>query len=96
MRIKPGVRVRGLKPEAVIALIVAKGVYEAHGYECVLTSGTDGSHSSGSYHYTGEAIDLRLPPADSQLVRDELAERLGADYDVILESDHIHCEHDPD
>lgn len=96
MRIKPGVRVRGLKPEAVIALMVAKGVYESHGYEAVLTSGTDGKHSSGSFHYTGEAIDLRLPPADHELIRDELAERLGESFDVILEADHIHVEHDPD
>lgn len=98
MRLKPGVRVQGLKPEALIALMVAEWVYDQHGYELVVTSGTDGRHSPGSYHYTGEAIDIRtntVPEHERPVLCSEIAARLGPAYDVILEPDHMHIEHDP-
>lgn len=98
MRIKAGVRVHGLRPEILLALMVAESVYRRREAELVLTCGIDGQHSRGSKHYIGNAIDLRLhnlPPGTWQEVREEIAGALGIDYDVVLEDDHIHIEFDP-
>ena len=64
--------------------------------DVVITSGTDGVHMSGSKHYKGEALDLRLPPIEWRgrfIAR--LGERLGPDYQIVVEDDHIHVEFDP-
>ena len=64
----------------------------------VITSGTDGFHMATSKHYTGDALDLRrfnMEPVMLALFLVRLKERLGRNYDVILEKDHIHCEYDP-
>lgn len=98
MRIKEGVRIRGIGPEAVVALMVADAVYAVRGFDMVVTSATDGKHSAGSLHYAGEAVDIRtrdVPEDQRGAIRDEIAARLGANYDVLLEADHIHIEHDP-
>jgi len=99
MRIKPGVRVHGIRPEIVLALMVAESIYQSHGAEVVVTSGIDGQHKRGSKHYAGQAVDVRiwnLPDSvPAETVRAEIAEALAGDYDVVLESDHIHIEFDP-
>lgn len=71
-------------------------VFKAYGLEAVITSGTDGEHMPGSLHYKGRAIDLRLPPINyvAQVMK-KLKDVLGKDFDVVLEKDHIHVEHDP-
>lgn len=94
--IKPGVRVRGLSNEILLAIVIAESVYRETQGLMVITSLTDGKHSVGSLHYTGEAVDLRLP---STIVIDQVVSQLksalGSSYDVILETDHIHIEYDP-
>lgn len=96
MKLKPGVRVHGLRPEVVIAMLAAESVALRHGQELVVTSGIDGSHSRGSEHYKGDAFDMRIWFfADPRAVRDDLAVALGTDFDVILEGNHIHVEYDP-
>lgn len=98
MFLKPGVRIHGIAPEMVVALMAADGVYRANGAELVVTSVADGVHSRGSKHYIGHAVDLRtrhIKPQVAVKVRNELAEALGADFDVVLEGDHIHVEFDP-
>ncbi len=98
IRIKPGVSVRGLRPELVLALVVAKQVFAPRQVECVITSGTDGKHSHGSLHYVGQALDFRtreLTLEQQDRVKQELQERLGAEYDVVLEATHIHIEFQP-
>lgn len=96
MKLKPGVRVLGLRPEIVIAVQIAESIAVRHGQELVVTSGIDGSHSRGSEHYKGDAFDMRIWFfADPRAVRDDLAAAMGADFDVILERDHIHVEYDP-
>jgi len=60
----------------------------------VVTSTTGDIHMVGSKHYEGNAVDFRLPPNYRKVARD-LQEALGNDYDVVLESDHIHVEYDP-
>ena len=96
--LKPGVRIVFLQGPALFAIERANEVYAAHGEpELVITSGTEGTHSHGSLHYVGLAVDLRLPNDRTKCVaiRNELAERLGQDYDVVLEADHCHIEVQP-
>jgi len=102
--IKAGASVAGLRTEILIAWYIANEVYEKYrNPRCVLTSGTDGKHKEGSLHYVGLAIDLRtnnFPDGgcDSFLVDavvEVLAERLGEEYDVVRESNHIHIEFNP-
>lgn len=84
-----------------MALITANNLYRDEGVELVYTSGRDGKHSLTSLHYSGNAVDLRISdlaqkdPSLPSLIRDRLAERLGLDYDVILEPTHIHLEYQP-
>lgn len=96
MFIKPGVRVQGIGAEILLGVTIASEVAESMNFELVITSFTEGKHSARSLHYTGEAADLRrrnIPdvPAFIKAVK----ERLGPDYDLIDEGDHLHLEHDP-
>jgi hypothetical protein len=97
--IKSGVRVAGMSPEALLAIVVAESVYAEfnESKQCVVTSVTDGQHKAGSLHHTGRAVDLRNPSNGGLIgsIVAMLRSRLGADYDVIPEVDHIHIEHDP-
>lgn len=98
LKLKPGVRIIGLRPEIMLAVQVAASVYDKFGYDCVITSGTDGSHSRGSLHYAGQAVDLRtwiVNVEHRRPIRDEIAAALGGDFDVVLESNHIHVEYQP-
>ena len=92
---KPGVRI-GLCHWIVGHMaVIADQVYGAHDeFECVITSAMDGVHSVGSLHYSGQAIDLRLPNDRSKCgaIKLDLANRLGDDFDVVLEADHLHLE----
>ena len=98
MSIKKGAEVNGLRPEMVIALMIAGGVYSEYDIECVLTEGSGAKHGNASLHYVGLAIDLRTRNIPANL-REEIADRirraLGEQYDVVLESDHIHIEYQP-
>jgi len=79
MRIKPGVRVKGIGPEMLFAWPVIAKVYEEFGYECVGTSISDGRHSKNSGHHCGESMDFRtrhVKPADRPKIRRECARRL--------------------
>lgn len=93
LKVKAGVRPRNL----VIAAAIANTA-ELLRLELVITSGTDGRHKRNSKHYSGEALDMRtsnLSKLDIPRVMRVLEKRLGPDYEVLLESDHIHIEHDP-
>jgi hypothetical protein len=92
------VRVHGLKPELLLALTIADGVYQRQGVELEITSIVDGKHSRGSLHYVGMAADLRtrtLPAGTAPLVARQLRAALGDDYDVVLEDTHLHVEFQP-
>jgi hypothetical protein len=99
--LKGGVDLRGITPETVLGVLVAAQVYHDHGVPLVLTSVRDGKHMEGSMHYIGAAVDCRLPSRytgetrDDVRIRNELAEALGPQFDVLLEADHIHLEFDP-
>lgn len=95
MRLKPGVRVLGLRPELLLALQIVEEVYEEFRQTFTITSIVEGTHSRASLHYTGCAADIRLPVASAPAVVAAAKERLGDDFDLILESDHLHLEFQP-
>ena len=98
MRVKPGARIRHCSAQILFAAVVANEVFHEYGRELVITSGTDGKHSRTSLHYRGDAIDLRTREFDESVVQDvadTIAERLGPDFDVVVETTHIHLEYQP-
>ncbi len=99
--LKEGVAAKGIRAEAVLALLAASSVFGEHGVPMVVTSITEGKHMKESLHAVGLAIDLRLPSrytgreqSNGDITQD-LKDCLGRDFDVILEGDHIHVEFDP-
>ena len=100
IRFKQGVRLTDLSPQMVLAAMVVDSVYTKHGImDCVVTSGSDGKHSTNSLHYRGgRALDFRtrnIPPLHRNSVAQEIGVSLGENYDVVLEATHLHCEYDP-
>jgi len=95
MLIKAGVDISRLKrPIRRILGPVAVIVWESEGQELVIVSTYEGNHGEGSLHYCDEAVDIRSwSKADE--VRDEIKGKLGPDYDVVVEGNHIHIEYDP-
>lgn len=101
LSLKDGVDLSDLSGEAVFMAVVVDQVYAANGIpSCVVTSGRDGQHSAKSKHYEKpcQALDFRTHtvPVPKQIkIRAEIKAALGRDFDVVLESDHLHVEHDP-
>lgn len=87
----------GVTPKNLIIAAAIANVAESLDLDLVITSGTDGKHMVGSKHYTSEALDLRTSNIKNELqeVMNVLSARLGPDYQVIKESDHVHIEYDP-
>lgn len=97
-RLKTGVNLTGLRPEVLVALVAALEVYRARDADLVVTSALDGKHSHGSLHYAGLALDLRtrhLETGQAREIAGRLRAVLGAQFDVLLEADHIHVEFQP-
>lgn len=93
--LKPGVDVRGIQPEMVLGLQIAQAIYERHNFPFVVTSVVDGKHSANSLHYRGRAADLRIwgvPEGKREALAAEIRYALGKQFDVVLESDHLHLE----
>ncbi len=98
MILKEGVRIQGIGNELLFALNVCDDVYSKYGEELVITSLVDGRHSQKSLHYTGDAADLRtfyFKKDEIPSIAEDIRSRLGIDYDVIVEEDHIHLEYQP-
>ena len=98
MLVKFGVDVSRLNRKIRKTLNTVHKIYTHMGLsEPVVTSTYEGNHSAGSYHYSNDAYDLRLPTHVVQQLNDlvqNLQEKLS-DCDVILEGNHIHVEYDP-
>lgn len=99
---RPGVRLNGGHLRTKIAVMVNVAFETAPllaGGQLVITSANDGKHMKGSRHYSDDAFDLRirniLPGGSAKAWVARMQERLGDDYDVVLEEDHIHVEYDP-
>jgi hypothetical protein len=98
LRLKNGVSINGIGPNIIAVLAPAALIWERHGQELVVTSGTDGDHSEGSLHYVGLALDFRtryFGLDQSFEVAADLRKALGMDYDIVLHSSHLHIEWDP-
>lgn len=106
MRVKDSsVLVDNLDPAMRHVFKAADRIWHAYGQELVITAGREvvddtGKfiHSPGSLHAFGRAVDLRtnyFDEYDKSAVARELATALGTDFDVVIESTHIHCEYDP-
>ena len=95
MLIKAGVDISRLKPEIRKKLNKIESIISAIlGEEMIVTSTYEGTHSPGSLHYADWAVDIRSINKRSA-VWGEIKRYLGDDYDVCLESKHIHIEYDP-
>jgi hypothetical protein len=102
------VDIEGTDPSAVDPIIdAAAPLYSRLGYELVITSAADGTHSEGSHHKDkntpadgGWALDLRcskawgFSPEDQETIVEAMRAKLGHAYDVVLESTHLHIEKD--
>ena len=98
MEILKHVEINGIKPELVLALIVVYHILSELGYDTVITSCTNGKHSTGSLHYTGYAVDLRTHFMDTweqQRVKNMIQVALNNEFDVVLEETHLHIEFQP-
>ena len=100
-RLKEGVTLNGVQPEIVLAIMLVNSVYQEMGLEHTVTSITDGQHKVGSLHYAGLAFDNRtwadkigtqLPEHTKREIADRIRTALGAEFDVVVEATHIHCE----
>ncbi len=93
---KAGVKLAGLQPQIVLGVIIANDVIRSLGYNCVITSGSEGRHQDGSLHYEGLALDLRtvnIPKPEWDGTVTAIKSALGPDFDVVLEATHIHLEY---
>lgn len=95
---KHDVKLDVLDPRIVLGVLCVYSVFEEFGYDCVITSISDGVHRSDSFHYRGCAADFRIrhingPAIDA--VVNNLRQALGSNFDVVLEVDHLHVEYDP-
>jgi hypothetical protein len=99
MKIKPGANIQGINIVMRPVLVAADAIWKELGQELVITSGFDGEHSAGSFHYYGCAVDLRtyyFTNDEAQRAAIDLQIKLGDKYDVIRHSTHIHVEYDPE
>lgn len=95
IQLKPGVRITGIRPETVLAIQIAHSVWKElrEPTPLTITSVVEGTHSQGSLHYVGAAVDLRKlwTPGFTAMLRDAL----GEEFDVVSEGNHIHVEFQP-
>ena len=100
MRVKDGsVNLDGLEQVVKDALPVMEicrrtALHVLSSGEMVVTSVRDGKHKEHSLHYVGQAVDLRTRDFTDMWAH-YLRNALGKDWDVVVESDHIHVEYDP-
>ncbi len=98
-----------LSSEILEVVPIVKEVFERHEVPVTITSGTDGAHGATSWHYSGDAIDIRANHISdgkaTEVAADlkaALAERLGSQYYAEFEkypeakeaNDHFHIEYD--
>lgn len=95
MLMKVDVILKGLHPVMRVVLREADRAFQRFAKrEAIITSALDGSHSPGSWHYVGLALDFRtndLQPGQIEQIRLYLVKSLP-EYDVVVEGTHIHIE----
>lgn len=96
IKLKSGVSLLGIQPQIVLAILIAESCFQ--GQTMTVTSVTDHAvgRSKSSRHKSGLAFDLRTYNLQSpELTAESIRDSLGNEFDVVLESDHIHVEWDP-
>lgn len=102
--LKEGVVINGLHFDPKIRIILDAALTTAPPMQnnaVWVTSANDGEHMVGSKHFLNHAFDIRIwniqgdAHSKARVWVERMARVLGLDYDVILESDHIHAEYDP-
>ena len=91
----PGIEVVELRGEIRRVIWAAELIFNKFNEKLVITSTNRGKHKEGSLHYKNRAIDFRLPGSNIEEIAEGIREFIGPDYDVVVESDHLHVEHDP-
>ena len=97
---KPGVDLSLLQPQMALATGILAIVYENYFCNLIITSGCEGTHSEGSLHYVGKALDFRtrnVPPGELDFLVEEAKAALGPQFDIVLKKSppHLHVEFDP-
>lgn len=93
-------------PAMIFALgQIDRGFRKVTGKEAILTGGQEEAHSLGSLHY-GTKDDFQCRAADfaddgitadqKKFLTIDLQSRLGHDFDIVWEANHLHVEFDPD
>lgn len=108
MKLKLGVKIEHLSMQLVRVLPDIREIYNAEDSHLVITSGHegypgDGVHGGNSKHYVrdnkeGNAIDTRirhLTQGVALRIYRTIKSKLGKDFDVVFEGNHIHIELDP-
>ena len=93
--IKAGVYIDRLKRPPRKSLNKVVAIYGSYGYDLIITSTYEGTHSPGSLHYFNDAYDISNPPDHKDEIIRKIRDSLGKDFDVIDEDNHIHIEYDP-
>jgi len=94
MKFKEGVVWQDMHPAIEDSTSPVDNIFKEFQCELVVTSGRDSKHGDGSLHYEGKAYDARIRNV-LELLTKKIKDQLGSNFDVILESDHIHIEFDP-
>jgi len=95
MKIKLDVKMAGLQLPMRKVLKEAEKLWKEYGQELVVTSALDGTHSAGSFHYYGYALDFRtryFTKETAQKIAGKLQFILGDKYLVLFEGNHIHVQ----
>lgn len=100
MKIKEGANLAGIRMPMRRVLIAADKIWSKLGQELVVTSGLDGTHSAGSLHYYGYALDFRTryfnedqkKEAAVRLTEELTQSQVLDPYRVIIHKTHIHVE----
>jgi len=96
--------VRMMAPMAMsMAMIIVDEVYAEFNEDAWITSGNDGVHKLGSYHYLDAALDFRIntiPVEKKPLIVTRLQARLAPQFRVLWEdqgtpNEHVHVEYVP-
>ena len=85
----------GLQMPMRKVLVLANQLWTKNGKELVITAALDGTHSAGSFHYYGFALDFRtryFSKAVARKIAKKLQRLLGDDYVVVVESTHMHVQ----
>jgi hypothetical protein len=96
--LKTGVNPIGIRPEVLLAIHIAEGIYKEKGYSLSITSINDSKHADTSRHYQGMAVDFRTRDFNGGVAKEiteELRKRLGRHYMVLFEYNHIHVSYKP-